>query len=51
MNRRRKRKLATLVTFFLLISFFCVRVTGVHLHMIIGLIFIALLANLQVNIK
>ena len=44
MDRRLKRKLATLATFFVLILLFCVRVTGVHLHMVAGLIFIAVLA-------
>lgn len=44
MDRRLKRKLATLATFFILILLFCVRATGVHFHMIAGLIFIAVLA-------
>lgn len=44
MERRLKRKLATLATFFVLILLFCVRVTGVHFHMVAGLIFVAVLA-------
>ncbi len=44
MDRRFKRKLATLATYFILVLLFCVRVTGVHFHMIAGLVFIALLA-------
>ena len=44
MDRRLKRKLATLATFFILVLLFCVRVTGVNFHMVAGLIFIAVLA-------
>ena len=44
MDRRFKRKLATLATYFILVLLFCVRVTGVHFHMIAGLVFIAVLA-------
>ena len=44
MDRRIKRKLATLATYFILVLLFCVRVTGVHFHMVAGLIFIAVLA-------
>ena len=40
MNRKLKRNIATLATFFILILLFCVKITGVHLHMILGLIFI-----------
>ena len=40
MNRKLKRNIATLATFFVLILLFCVRVTGVHVHMILGLAFI-----------
>lgn len=44
MDRRLKRKLATLATFFILTLLFCVRVTGGHFHMLAGLVFIAVLA-------
>lgn len=44
MDRRLKRKLATLATYFILVLLFCVRATGVHFHMVAGLIFIAVLA-------
>ena len=40
MNRKLKRNIATLATFFVLILLFCVKVTGVHVHMILGLAFI-----------
>ena len=40
MKRSMKRKLATLVTFFVLILLFCERVTGVHIHIIFGLLFV-----------
>lgn len=44
MDRKLRRKLATLATYFILVLLFCVRATGVHFHMIAGLIFIAVLA-------
>lgn len=44
MHRRLKRKIATLATFFILILLFCERVTGAHFHMVVGLVFIAVLA-------
>lgn len=40
MNRKIKRNIATLATFFIMILLFCVRATGVHVHMIVGLMFI-----------
>lgn len=40
MNRKLKRNIATLATFFIMILLFCVRITGVHAHMIVGLLFI-----------
>lgn len=44
MDRKLRRKLATLATYFILVLLFCVRATGVHFHMIAGLVFIAVLA-------
>ena len=44
MDRKLKRKLVTLATFFILILLFCERVTGAHFHMVVGLVFIAVLA-------
>ena len=40
MNRKMKRNIVTLATFFVLILMFCVKATGVHVHMILGLAFI-----------
>lgn len=40
MNRKLKRNIATLATFFIMILLLCVKITGVHVHMILGLFFI-----------
>ena len=40
MNRKIKRNIVTLSSFFVLILMFCVKATGVHVHMILGLAFI-----------
>ncbi len=40
MKRSTKRKLATIATFLVLALLFCERVTGVHAHMILGLLLI-----------
>ena len=40
MNRRLKRNIVTLATFFVMILLFCVRIAGEHAYMIFGLLFI-----------
>lgn len=43
MDRQNKRNIVTLATFFVVILLFCVKATGVHIHMLVGLAFIAAL--------
>ncbi len=49
MNRQNKRNIVTLATFFVMILLFCVKATGVHIQMLVGLAFIAALVAVLVS--